>query len=444
MVSSDLLFDLKCLRRRLRPGILRMAFLLGMLLPIAGSVAAQGNYLLERLSELPNVTVTEIGNPQFPAGYFILSIPQLVDHTDSAGGTFSHRIFLGIRAVDAPNVLVTDGYGVDYAGKPDYQHELAKLLQANLIVVEHRFFSKSQPPKLDYTKLTTAQAAADVHGVRKLLDSLLVGPWLSTGKGGQAALAHRMAFPNDVSATVVFGTAVKKGPTITTDALLKPLMETGCGAQVTAFQEYCFTHKDSIFPAFIAAVMAQNLDFGDMEMAIVLDYALLEFPYSFWQTGGECADIPPVTATAAACVNYLNEIVSPKFYTVATRKRWAPAFYQFYSELGYYEYDLAPFKEYLSADAYPNQIFGPKDVPLNMNTGFLEAARDFLDEPAGHTVYFVYGEKDPWALQSVVVGNKYIVEGGSHKSKLSDLSGEQRAGLESRLRKCLVKKMAIE
>lgn len=423
-----------------------MAFLLGILLRFSGTISAQGNYMLDRLSELPNVTVTEIGNPQFPAGYFILSIPQLLDHEDSTGGTFSHRVFLGIRAIDAPIVLVTEGYGVDYAAKPDYQHELSKQLQANLVVVEHRFFSKSQPSTLDYSKLSTKQAAADVHLVRELLGKLLTGSWISTGssKGGQAALAHRMYFPDDVSATLVFGTAVKKGPTITTDALLKPLMETPCGQQVADFQLYCFQHKDSIFPAFIAAAMAQKLDFGDLEMAVVLDYALLEFPYSFWQTGGDCVDIPSATATAAQRVDFLNAIVSPKFYTVLTRKRWAPAFYQFYTELGYYEYDLEPFKDYLTAETYPNQFFAPKDVPMNFDRAFLEGARDFLDAPAGHTVFFVYGENDPWALQSVVVDNKYVVEGGSHKSKLTDLSSEQRAGLLSRIRRCMVKKNGLE
>lgn len=424
----------------------KIALVLGLCLMISNMARSQGNYMLDRLSELPGVTVTEIGNPQFPAGYFILSIPQLVNHEDSASGTFSHRVFLGIRAVDAPNVLVMDGYGVDYAAKPDYQHELGKLFQANLIVVEHRFFSKSQIPNADYRWLTTTQAAADVHHVRELIATILTGKWISTGtsKGGQAALAHRMHYPEDVAATVVFGTAVKKTPTIATADLLQPLMEKGCGAQVAAFQKYGFEHKDSIFPAFIASAMAQKLDFGDMEMAIVLDYALLEFPYSFWQTGGDCVDIPSPNATAAQYVDFLNAIVSPKFYTVLTRKRWAPAFYQFYTELGYYEYNLEPFKEYLSAEAYPNSFFAPKGVETKFDTGFLERARDFLEAPAGHTVFFVYGENDPWALQSVVLANKYVVEGGSHKSKLSDLSGEQRAGLESRIRKCLAKRPGVE
>jgi hypothetical protein len=418
---------------------LALLAILFFLLPGGGnSACAQSSLLASRLSKVPGVNVTAIPNNHY-AAFYTVTLPQHVNHKDKGSATFQQRIFVGLQSLEAPVVMVTDGYGVDYAGKPDYQHELAKLLEANLVVVEHRYFGKSQPSPLDYQWLTLKQSAEDVHRVKSLLDTVLVGKWITTGtrKGGQTALAHRMHYPNDAVASVVYGTAVKKGQTILASQLLKPLMETPCGMRVAQFQAHCFAHKDSLLPLFIAHAAGKNLDFGDLEMEVVLDYILLEFPYSFWQMGVDCAGLPILTDEPALQLDFLLHAVSPKFYTTATRKRWAPAYFMFYHELGYYEYDLQPFLKYLKAPSYSNQYFAPKDVVLTFDRSYLQSLRDFLDAPAAHSVYFIYGENDPWALQSTVVSNRYVVPNGSHKSKLADLPEEQRTALLQKLNRIL-------
>lgn len=422
-----------------RTCLLAILFLLGGWPGAACNVHAQGNPFFDRLSLLPDVTVTQIAHPRFPGGYFILSIPQPLDHADSSSARFSHRVFLGLQTPEAPVVMVTDGYGVDYAGKPDYQHELSTLLQANLLVVEHRYFGKSQPATLDYRWLTVQQAAADLHAIKVLLDTLLTGPWLSTGtsKGGQAALAHRMHYPEDVAATVVYGTAVKKVSSITTSELLQPLLESECGKKVLTFQKHLFQHRDSIFPAFIARVATLGLDLGDMDIEVAFDYASLEFPFSFWQGGFTCDALPPLSAPASALSDFFMAVVPPRQYSALTRKRWLPAYYMFYHELGYYEYDPVPFKSWLKQTSYPNQFFAPEGMEIPFDRSYLQAARDFLDAPAAHSVFFIYGEYDPWALQSVVVSNKYVVPGGSHKSKVADLPEDLRTALMQRIGRCL-------
>jgi hypothetical protein len=398
---------------------------------------SQGNPFFDRLSLQQDITIIQTTHPAFESGYFILSIPQPLNHKDPNSATFSQRAILGVHAPDAPTVMVLDGYGVDYALKPDYHHELAKAMDANILVVEHRYFGKSQPAQPDYRWLTVEQSAADAHAIKSRLDSLLTGKWISTGtsKGGQAALTHRMEYPADVAATVVYGTAVKKSATISTGTLLKPLMETGCGQRLAQFQLYCFQHKDSILPAFIYRIAEQELDFGDMELEVVLDYALLEFPYAFWQMGGDCAAIPQPSEPALAMTDYLIKVVSPKYYTPASRKKWAPAYYMFYHELGYYEYDVTPFTKYLKQAQYPNQYFAPAGVAITFDRSHLQAMRDFLESPAAHSVYFIYGENDPWALQSIVTDNKFVVPGGNHRSKMADLPSELQAELLRRLQR---------
>ncbi|MFN8393389.1 MAG: S28 family serine protease [Bacteroidia bacterium] len=417
------------LLRRMLPLLLGMSFM------IMGRVHAQTLSFFDQLSELPYVTVNELSDAHYPEGYYMLSVPLPLDHENPKLGLFPQRVFIGLRWPTAPEVLVTEGYGVDFAGKENYQHELAKLLDANLVVVEHRYFGKSQPSKIDYTHLTLKQSAADIHAVCDLLKPLLTGKWLSTGtsKGGHSAIAHRMYFPEDVAGTVVYGTAIKKQPMTTTSSLLKPLMESPCGMKVSHFQKNAFLGKDSLFPAFLAQVAMQELDFGDMEVEAVLDYILLEYPFAFWQTGQKCEEIPAPGTSAFDQITHLLKVASPKFYTSATRKRWAPAYYMFYHELGYYEYDIAPFKGHLKQTAYPNNFFAPPGVSISFDRRYWEMVRDFLETPAAHNCIFLYGEKDPWALQSVVEDNKYVVPNGSHKSKIKDLPEDQEIALTQRL-----------
>ena len=70
----------------------------------------------------------------------------------------------GVRwvSLDAPMVLMTAGYANNWG---DYRVELTQLLEANQLVVEHRFFGNSRPYPLDWSLLDIRQAAADHHRI---------------------------------------------------------------------------------------------------------------------------------------------------------------------------------------------------------------------------------------------------------------------------------------
>jgi hypothetical protein len=57
--------------------------------------------------------------------------------------------------------LVTEGYGA-YGNRAG---ELTRLLGANQIIVEHRFFGKSVPSPVNWADLTVRQSADDLHAV---------------------------------------------------------------------------------------------------------------------------------------------------------------------------------------------------------------------------------------------------------------------------------------
>lgn len=332
--------------------------------------------------------------------------------------------------------MVTDGYAIDYASKSGYSNELAKKLKANIVVVEHRFFGKSTPDSIDWTLLTMKQAADDYHFIKTMLDKILTGKWLSTGisKGGQAALSYKMFYPNDISATVVYGTAIKSRQTVFTDTLLSNLSRTACGKKISELQYYLFKHKNTLLPYFTDLTSQKNLDFTPLDDETVLDYLLLELPFSFWQNGNNCEDIPDTAFTYQNLISYLIKVVPPRFFSPINKTQLEPAFYMFYRELGYYEYNVNPFVKYLKQKDYSNKYFAPKNITIQFDSSFQNSVNSFMKSSSSKNIFFIYGQNDPWALQTTTNKNIFIVTAGSHKSRIADFTPEQQADIYNKIK----------
>lgn len=398
---------------------------------------SQSNTFQDQFSKLYDFAITSKTNSNFKEFYEI-TIRQSVDHSKPKK-KFNQRIFLGFQSFSAPTVIVTDGYSTDYASKAGYSNEIASELNANILVVEHRFFGESAPDTLDWTLLTVKQAADDYHYIKTIFDTLLTGNWLSTGisKGGQAALAYRMFYPNDVNATAVYGTAVKNRQTIITDSLLINLSQTPCGEKIYAFQLFAFKSKKNLLPRFNEIIAQRNFDFKPLDSETVLDYLLLELPYSFWQNGNKCSEIPDTSAIATELVDYIIRTVPPHFFSRTNRIRLEPAFYMFYHELGYYEYATDRFQNYLIRTSYSNKSFAPSNVSIEFDSTYQRTLGKFLNGPVAESIFFIYGQHDPWALQTTAKKNVYMVKDGSHKSRIKDLSEEHRMEIYKKVKKCL-------
>src|SRR5690348_9046567 len=130
-----------------------------LLLPgqaVAAPAAAADN-LLDRLRAIPGLTVV---SEQQPTGYrfFVLTYRQPADHRHPGRGTYEQRLTLLHRSVDAPVVLATGGYGLAANPAPG-RTEPTRLLDANQVSVEHRFFTPSRPAPADWSDLTIWQEA---------------------------------------------------------------------------------------------------------------------------------------------------------------------------------------------------------------------------------------------------------------------------------------------
>ena len=119
-------------------------FLLLFLLSVMTVMAAPGD-LQEKLAVLKGISgIEKLESDHYPEKY-VVRITQQVDPKDPAAGTFTQRVIVGHVGYDRPTIIVTEGYGAAYALNPRYQEELSKLLNANLVFVEYRYFLESTP-----------------------------------------------------------------------------------------------------------------------------------------------------------------------------------------------------------------------------------------------------------------------------------------------------------
>lgn len=398
---------------------------------------SQTNTFQDKFSKLFDCSIIPKTNVNFKEYYEIL-VRQTLDHSNPKN-KFNQRIYIGLQDFNAPTIIVTDGYAIDYASKSDYSNELAKELKANIVVVEHRFFGKSVPDSLYWNLLTMKQAADDYHLIKLMLDKILTGNWLSTGisKGGQAALSYKMFYPKDICASVAYGAAIKSKQTVFTDTILSNLSQTSCGKNINELQNYLFKHKNVLLPYFADFASLKNYDFAPLDNETVLDYLVLELPFSFWQNGNKCEDIPDTTSTPSNLISYLIKVVPPHFFSATNKKQLESAFFMFYHELGYYEYNITPFLKYLKQKDYSNKYFVPKNTTIQFDNSFHKMVNTFINSNNSTSLFFIYGQNDPWALQTTASKNVFIVPTGSHKSRIADFSAGQQADIYNKIRTCI-------
>src|SRR5579859_2657176 len=102
--------------------------------------------LLDRLRALPGVRASDAGSvPGFGSesySYYVLHFTQPIDHDDPSLGVFDQEVSLLHRNERAPTPVIVDtsGYADEYGNQPG---ELALMLDANQVSIEHRFFGTS-------------------------------------------------------------------------------------------------------------------------------------------------------------------------------------------------------------------------------------------------------------------------------------------------------------
>jgi hypothetical protein len=396
--------------------------------------------LKSKLIELfPNATITQISNLSGYTETYQLILNEPLDHNHPEMGTFKHYVYLSHVDYNKPMVIETHGYDTG-----NIKSEVSKLLTTNQVAVEYRFYGNSRPNPIPWQYLTNDQAVADYHDITMKLKGLYKGKWISTGisKGGETALIYKAKYPNDVNISVPYvAPIINTLEDSRTTARINSNGTADCRSKIVAFQRSLLTNRTAVLAEFAKYATAYGVSYTEVSMAEALEYATLEFPFSFWQWGGDCGSVPSSNATASQLFNYLNNIVGVDFYGDEKYDEYLPSFYQHMIELGYYGFDLFPVQDLLTIVKSPtNMRFAPKNTPA-YNPDYIKGVRNYL-ETKGEKIMYIYGGNDPWGACFVTPDAKLdykmmVLPGGSHSTRIGSFSSQDQTQIMSTLNRWL-------
>jgi hypothetical protein len=371
-----------------------------------------------------------------------LTVKQPLDHKDASAGYFHQRIFLRHSGFSHPVVMLTEGY----AARPDRLSELTRWLDANQIIVEHRYFGESIPDSQDYRYLDIRQAAADLHRVKSLFDEIYSGKWLATGisKGGQTSMYYKRFYPDDTDAVVCYVAPLNFSATDPRiDRFLEQVGSKECRARIQSFQNSLLLNKSFLLPLFKKYTEQQSYTFDVLGVEKAYEYCVLEYPFAFWQWQMEsCDDIPDSTSSLQLIMEHFMNVSSPVYFSDDGIARYEPFFHQALNEIGYYSYNLTPFADLLEQVTDGSFAFNaPPGTKPDFNPSVMRDVSDWILE-YGDNMIFIYGESDPWSASAVELNgntNSLLItkSGGSHTTRIRDLSKRDKMMIKDKLEKWL-------
>jgi hypothetical protein len=384
------------------------------------ALQSQTSDLRARLLNLPGVSIQSITPDTEDGDVYELMIRQPLDHTDTLKGFFHQKVYLNHVGYERPAVIITEGYN---RNRPR-MYELTKLLNGNQVQVEHRYFGKSMPDSLDYRYLNLRQATADLHHVREVLGGVYPQKWVSTGisKGGATTIFYRYFYPDDVTVSVPYVAPINRAfeePRLYT--FLDTIGSDACRADIKNFQRRMLTERDEILPLLKFYSLGARTKYTFVSLEEAFEYAVLEYPFSFWQYGQDCAGIPAAEAPLHEALIYLLEVSGIDFFSDASVNQYVSHYYQSATEMGYYGYRSGEFKDLIKAlptDHNPMALFFPSAMNDPFNGELIADVNKWLDGKKANRIAYIYGGVDTWTGSAVPendrVDSEWFVLKGKH------------------------------
>ena len=370
--------------------------------------------------------------------YYLMKVTQLLDPENPAAGTFEQRVMLGHRGYDRPVVVVTEGYGGDYAfNSPRYMEELTYIMDANILFVEYRYFSGSMPEPCNWEYLTVKNSMTDYHNIITSFKPYYSGKWASTGisKGGSTSIFFRAHFPEDLDVSVPYvgplSGAVEDGRH---ESFLERVATKADRDAIRNFQIELFERKERLMPMFDEFCLKNNLVFR-VPTSNIYDLLVLEYQFSMWQWGTPTNTIPALDSDDKAIFEYFVKMCGPDYFAAGSNIE--SFFVQAVKDFGYYGYNIEPFHKYVDEEdieGYLKRVLLPKEfADVKFDDSSYRFTTDYYTEN-DPKMLLIYGEVDPWTASGITWlrdRNKqnvkvYIQPGGSHRARILNMPEDMK------------------
>lgn len=427
--------------------ILFITQLLLLTIVMAAQTETDFSKLLKSLDGISDVRSLE--SPVFKEKY-VMKIRQNVDGDNADKGTFEQRIFVCLRDINAPTVIVTEGYSASYGTFSRYDIELGRLFGANIVLCEYRYFDQSVPEPCNWDYLTVVNSLRDLHHVRQTLGQIFKGKWISTGssKGGQTTMFYRAYYPDDVDASVSYVAPLNRS---VEDGRHEKFLAKKAGtaedrAIVLRAQQEMLKRRDTMIPLFKKFCDEHHYQFY-LPIDEIYDYMVLEYAFAHFQYGTKASEIPSVTGPDEPLFKHFVKVSGPDYF--AYPSKYLPFDVQAARELGYYGYSLKGLKKWTkvkSTKGYLKKIMlSPELRHYEFNPTLYKRTVKFLkkEDP---TMIFIYGEADPWSASGVCTWlnckkkenmRVYVQPGGDHGASITDMPEPDKTDIMERLTKWL-------
>ena len=395
------------------------------------------NLKLYLQESFPGIQITDLGLKENYKFFWELIIQQSLDHNDLSKGSFPQKILLYHRSFKKPNVLVTEGYNV-----ADRIYEASLLFEANQFSVEYRFFANSKPEKIDWSLLNQKQALEDLHVIQKKLSAIYKKAWIATGisKGGTTTALYSLTYPKDLKASIAY---VAPFPLAQEDARTISHYQSKvgtpeCRMKVREFQRSILNHRIELKQLLIEMEQRDGVVF-ELDKDRVIDFAALEYPFSFWQWGFGCQEIPGNQANSKIVFEHIEEVIDFNYYDKTSCNEYLPAYFQFMTEYGYYGFDTTGVSDLLINKKLSNLEFCPKNTNLSYQGDYMKAMHEKATYQS-HNIIYIYGGVDTWTSCAVnpdphTNALKFVKFNGGHRTRIRDFSESDKQTMLKALKK---------
>jgi len=422
----------------------KFLFLIILVSTLISFAFAQSQNIENLLFNLPDVIFEKIKVPNSFECSYELKIRQPVDHFDATKGYFYQRVFLSHRAYDCPTVINTAGY----CKSNNKTQEITEFLKANQIAVEHRFFGESIPDSTDYNYLNLKQATADLHHINQLFKKIYPGKWISSGisKGGVTTIFYRYFYPNDVDVSIPYVAPLnKEREERRIYAFLDTMGTDECREKIKSLQTRLLENRKEVLSFLKFYSMGKGLKFNYLTFEEAFEYAVMEYPFAFWQWGDSCQNIPDKNSSLEETVEYFLSSKPMALFGDKKIKYYGPHYYQSATEMGYYGYETHKFKDLiktLPTNTNPQATFIPNKMEVSFDGGLLTEVHKWIKNEGNKFIY-IYGAKDTWTTCAVQPSDKvdskwFFLKGKDHgEARIKNMNVEEKQEFVSTLEKWL-------